>query len=194
MSIVEVILKLVLDVLIINDNIPIPNYIIDMLKELLPSTRCNYTGLYRQHYYNIIESIKILKRELQELANTPQDTSDITIQLKSVVIKNNNMEKRIKSMESKIQNIQTSYLDELNDNKKLKNENKELREKIDKLKREIKSRPNTDVMQDTIARTSSRNLSESWTNPGGAAIYTMANASNRMIYNPDIGVYEPENN
>lgn len=180
------------DVLIINDNIPIPNYIINMLKVLLPSTSCNYTGLYRQHYHNVIESIKIIKRELEELCCNPQNITDIKMKLEYSITENNILKKEIKNMKSKIKNIQTSYFDILNDNEKLKKENIELLEYISELKHKKNSMPKKNCIHDN--NTPSNNLSNCWNNPGGATIYTKSNASNRMVYNETSGIYEPDEN
>jgi hypothetical protein len=59
----------------INDNIPIPYYIIDMLKNSFcqPDTRCSKLGisssssgdrLFLRHYLNAIENIIILKENM----------------------------------------------------------------------------------------------------------------------------------
>ena len=66
------------DLLIINDNIPIPSYMINMLQNLLslPNNKPNLpisssnTPLNLRHYENVIESIKILKNDI---ANCQQD-------------------------------------------------------------------------------------------------------------------------
>jgi hypothetical protein len=60
------------DLLIINDNIPIPSCMINMLKNLLslPNNKPNLNiissgfPLYIRHYENVIESIKILKNDI----------------------------------------------------------------------------------------------------------------------------------
>ena len=60
------------DYLIINDNIPIPSCMINMLKNLLslPNNKPELVNsssthpLYIRHYENVIESIKILKNDI----------------------------------------------------------------------------------------------------------------------------------
>jgi len=59
------------DLLIINDNIPIPSYMINMLKHLLslPNSPKLQNAISRlplnmRHYENVIESIKILKNDI----------------------------------------------------------------------------------------------------------------------------------
>lgn len=186
------------DLLIINDNIHIPDYIIDMLRKLLPSTACHYTGLYMEHYENVIESIRMLKVLLRDLARNPQNTSDIKMQLECEIRKNSilekeiiRMEKEITDMESKIKNIQTLYLNILNDNEKLKKENSELYETIVKFKYGQNYRPNEKFIDCPIDYTQSKNLSDCWSNPGGASVYTKSNGSCTMVYNEDTGIYEP---
>jgi hypothetical protein len=39
--------------------------------------------------------------------------------------------------------------------------------------------------------THSNSLQDCYHNPGGATIYTKANAMNRMVFNPLLGIYEP---
>jgi hypothetical protein len=53
------------DLLIINDNIPIPPNIINIFRQLLVPGNCLYTDLYTPHYTNVIEAIKIMKQDLQ---------------------------------------------------------------------------------------------------------------------------------
>jgi hypothetical protein len=50
-----------IDVLVINDNIEIPDYLINTIKKLFTSQE----NLYVPHYEKIIESIKILKHSLR---------------------------------------------------------------------------------------------------------------------------------
>ena len=39
--------------------------------------------------------------------------------------------------------------------------------------------------------THTHSLQDCYHNPGGATIYTKANAMNRMVFNPLLGIYEP---
>lgn len=55
-------IQIIHDYLIINDNIPIPTYMINMIKHLFPDNK-NTNSLV--HFLNIIESIKILKNDIQ---------------------------------------------------------------------------------------------------------------------------------
>ena len=50
-----------LDVLVINDNVEIPDYLINMIKKLFAEQE----NLYVPHYEKIIEGIKILKHSLR---------------------------------------------------------------------------------------------------------------------------------
>jgi hypothetical protein len=50
-----------IDVLVINDNVEIPDYLINMIKKLFVEQE----NLYVPHYEKIIESIKILKHSLR---------------------------------------------------------------------------------------------------------------------------------
>jgi len=52
------------DELVINDNIPIPTYMIDMLKKLFSLPTSSRFRLHLNHYENVIASIKILKEDI----------------------------------------------------------------------------------------------------------------------------------
>ncbi len=111
----------------IHDNVPIPLYLIDILKMLLKTgdeNNHNYR-VYCDYYGHIIEVIKRLKKKLAELVNNPENKEDLQLQLKFMFKKeelnkiefNEIEQKHIKS----IKNIQ-KY------NEKLKEENYKMRE------------------------------------------------------------------
>jgi hypothetical protein len=192
------------DVLIINDNIPIPDYIIEILKVLLPSTGCQYTKLYIEHYQNVISCIKILKEQLKKNVRNPENEKDVLLKLKYSTTKNEMLEKELREMENKIKNIQTSYFDMLKDNEKLKEENKSLHEEVvllrDKNKLLVEKKYNkyeNKIIDRSMnysyhnERTPPKTLHNCWTNPGGATIYTTERAANKMVYNDETGIYEP---
>jgi len=67
---------LVRNMVTINDNIPIPSYLIDMIKNTFcePTSSCELLGssdcgdlLFLHHYLNAIENIIILKRSLSKV-------------------------------------------------------------------------------------------------------------------------------
>lgn len=199
------------DVLVINDNIPIPDHIINMLKQLLSSKGCQYTQLYRSHYYNVIECIKILKAELHELTHNPSSSELYNkTQIKMIITKNKILEKEFAEMEQRNSHLETTCDTALKDNQKIKQENIEqenieLQEKIKKLDNELRELRRTIAPKPTIlfGGGSSRreqkqeprqNLRHCWSNPGGATVFTQSNAQNRMVYNPDTGIYAPEEN
>jgi hypothetical protein len=223
----------------INDNIPIPTYLVDMLKELIsfrfdPPTYD--TGFWDK---NVINAFNKIKSGLKELANNPLDAADIKSQLGFSMNKNEILQNELKEMEQKCKNIQAAYVDTLKDNEKIKQEKAELNEKLKKEIEDLKVK-NTkiteafwksaaDVAQlasEKLAleleksRTTRRytsefepefgpefepefgdifktdyththSLQDCYHNPGGATIYTKANAMNRMVFNPLLGIYEP---
>jgi len=192
------------DVLIINDNIPIPDYVIEILKVLLPSTGCQYTKLYMEHYQNVISCIKILKEQLKKNVRNLENEKDVLLKLKYSTTKNEMLEKELREMENKIKNIQTSYFDMLKDNEKLKKENKSLDEEVvllrDKNKLLVEKKYNKyerKIIDRSMnysyhnERTPPKTLHNCWTNPGGATIYTTECAANKMVYNNETGIYEP---
>lgn len=54
----------IFDVLIINDNVSIPSYMIEVLKKLFSPPNSTRYLLHANHYENVIESLKILKENI----------------------------------------------------------------------------------------------------------------------------------
>ena len=230
------------------DNIPIPSYLIDMLKEVICCNKIDhYTCFWEK---NVINAFNKIKSGLKELANNPLDAADIKSQLDFSMNKNEILQNELKEMEQKCKNIQAAYVDTLKDNEKLKQEKGILSEKNTKLTHELN---NADIAKEVIkkdmvkltrenftllmennelkldnydlvknklgsfeSRTTRRSASElgpeieseigdnfktdyphshslhdCYHNPGGATIYTKANAMNRMVFNPLLRIYEP---
>jgi hypothetical protein len=132
-------------VLKIIDNIPIPNYFIDIINFLInPSTiedienyertKCDYlpgptlqwqinskNSQLTERYLEIVaNTIKRIKENVKKIVENPQDNLDIKTQLDTFITKTTLQQENIVGLETKIENIQTSYFDVLNDNKKLK--------------------------------------------------------------------------
>jgi hypothetical protein len=216
----------------INDNIPIPAYLVDMLKELI-SFRFDLptydTGFWDKNVINVFNKIK---SGLKEIANNPLDAADIKSQLGFSMNKNEILQNELKEMEQKCKHIQAAYVDTLKDNEKIKQEKEVLTEKSNKEIEDLKAK-NTKIMEaywkvaadvaqlaseklaleleksrsntsefgpefepefgDTFKTdyVASRSLEDCYHNPGGATIYTKANAMNRMVFNPLSGIYEP---
>jgi len=216
------------------DNIPIPTYLVNMLKELIsfrePPT---YSSGFWDN--NVINAFNKIKSGLKELANNPLDAVDIKSQLGFSMNKNEILQNELKEMEQKCKNIQAAYVDTLKDNEKLKQEKVELNEKLKKEIDDLKAKntkiteaywkSNADVVQLATEKlaleleksratrhytrefepefgpefgdkfktdyTHTHSLQDCYHNPGGATIYTKANAMNRMVFNPLLGIYEP---
>jgi len=132
----------------INDNIPIPTYLVDMLKELIsfrePPT---YSSGFWDN--NIINAFNKIKSGLKELANNPLDAADIKSQLGFSMNKNEILQNELKEMEQKCKNIQAAYVDTLKDNEKLKQEKRILSEKNTKLTHELN---NADIAKEVIKK------------------------------------------
>lgn len=192
----------------INDNIPIPMYLIPVIKQLFTdkyyydalkhgreeSGSSNYNNLYNEHWDIAINSLKLLKQELKLTTENPQNILDIKNKLETYITKFNLQEGISSELENKIENIQKAYFDTINDNKKIKDENKILKEKITQLENEIKNRKDIEYVNVPCENSKLKSLKDCWSNPGGADIYTKPNAANRMVYNEYIGIYEPEDN
>ena len=175
------------DILVINDNIPIPSYLIETLKTLITYNFIhNSSSIYRCHWICIIETIKQLKQSLKELTENPQKETNIKIQLDNSTIKNEILEKQVKDMEQKLENLQTAYFDTLQDDKKIKEENKLFNDKILKLESEIRNRKDVVYINGPEPQTLFSYCG------GGSTSDTRSNAQNRMVYNDIKGIYEPE--
>ena len=131
-------------VLKINDNIPIPNYFIDIINFLInPCTiedienyeraKCdpllnpnkiilnrNNSQLTERYMEIVVNTIKRIKENVKKIVENPQDNLDIKTQLDTFITKTTLQQENIVGLETKIENIQTSYFDVLNDNIKLK--------------------------------------------------------------------------
>jgi hypothetical protein len=222
------------------DNIPIPSYLIDMLKELIsfsePPTYSS--GFWDKNVINVFNKIK---SGLKELANNPLDAADIKSQLGFSMNKNEILQNELKEMEQKCKNIQAAYVDTLKDNEKIKQEKAALNEKLKKEIDDLKA-TNTKITATSQSHaaavkcllsqklalleeleksrttrhytsefepefgpefepefgdkfktdyTHTHSLQDCYHNPGGATIYTKANAMNRMVFNSLLGIYEP---
>lgn len=226
----------------INDNITIPAYLVDMLKELVTYPSYNEPPTYGSGFgNNVINAFNKIKSGLKELANNPLDATDIKSQLGFSMNKNEILQNELKEMEQKCKNIQAAYVDTLKDNEKIKQEKAELNEKLKKEIEDLKA-TNTKITATSQAHaaavkcllshkialleeleksrstrhytsefgpefepefepefgnkfktdyTHTHSLQDCYHNPGGATIYTKANAMNRMVFNPLLGIYEP---
>lgn len=215
-------------ILSIDDNIPIPTYLVDMLKEVISCDVNNNTGFWHRNVINIFNKIK---SGLKELANNPLDATDLKSQLDFSMNKNEKLQNELKEMEQKLKNIQAAYVDTLKDNEKIKQEKAEVNDKLKKEIEDLKVK-NTKITEAfwkssaDVARLASEKLAlelekstatrhhtieikpefgdnfktdyphshslhDCYHNPGGATIYTKANAMNRMVFNPLLRIYEP---
>jgi hypothetical protein len=89
----------------IHDNINIPLYLIEMLKELIKNTPSNYHYLHHYHWEIVFNTIKQLKTSLKELTYSPHYMTDIKTKFDISINKNELLETQIKEMEQKIKNI-----------------------------------------------------------------------------------------
>ena len=178
--------------LIINDNIPIPIYLIETIQKLLhPDAETERQASYFKH---VIQVIKQLKTSLKEMSNNPQDAKDMKTQLEFSLNKNELLETQLTEMEQKIKNIQTAYFDTLKDTEKLKEEINRLKEKNKNIENELKNKKDTVYVNVPVENPKPRSLRDAFHNPGGATIYTKSNAANRMVYNDDTELWEHEEN
>jgi hypothetical protein len=104
------------------DDIPIPTYLVVMLKELVTYPSHGDKPTYSTGFWdrNVINVFNKIKSGLKELANNPLDAADIKSQLGFSMNKNEILQNELKEMEQKCKNIQAVYVDTLKDNEKLK--------------------------------------------------------------------------
>jgi hypothetical protein len=115
------------------DNVPVPSYLVDMLKELV-TYRHNDGPTWDSGFWdkNVINAFNKIKSGLKELATNPLDATDVKSQLDFSMNKNEMLQNELNEMEQKIKNVQTAYVDTLKDNEKLKQEKTYMNGKLKK--------------------------------------------------------------
>jgi hypothetical protein len=174
------------------DNIQLPDYIIDLLNHLIKEGGVGIgsgnTACRLEIIRLFFEIVKQVKKSIKEMTTNPQNQKDIKNQLEFTITKNELIENQLLEMEKKIKNIQTAYFDTLKDNEKIKDENILLKEQINTLENKIKNTPPT-----TYIKVPHDNIPTSFECAEGfGSSYTKSNAQNRMVYNKNTGIYEPE--
>lgn len=129
------------------DNVPVPAYLVSMLKELV-TYRHNDGPTWDSGFWdkNAINAFNKIKSGLKELANNPLDATDIKSQLDFSINKNEILQNELREMEQKCKNIQAAYVDTLKDNEKLKQEKEALNQKLKKEIEDLKVK-NTRIME-----------------------------------------------
>lgn len=129
------------------DNVPVPAYLVDMLKELV-TYRHNDGPTWDSGFWdkNAINAFNKIKSGLKELANNPLDATDVKSQLDFSMNKNEMLQNELNEMEQKIKNVQAAYVDTLKDNEKLKQEKTCMNEKFKKEIEDLKVK-NAKIME-----------------------------------------------
>jgi hypothetical protein len=156
----------------INDNIPIPVYLIPVIKQIFTDTYYkknrygfeervsrNYKHLYNEHWEIAINFLKLLKQELKQTTEDPQNTLDIKNKLETYITKFNLQEEKSRELKTKMENIEKEYFKTNRENEKIKSENKMLREKITQLENMIIN--NKDIEYKTVPDDNSKMKMES---------------------------------
>jgi hypothetical protein len=150
------------DCITINDNIPIPSYLIKTIELLINGITLNNEkiykkellypmmgkpqlriatplsdSLYKKHFELIADTIVRIKTSLKEITENPKEHLDLEQQLNSYIAKSKLQQEQILEVEKKMENLQTAYVDVLNENKKYKAINNSLREKIAQLESKL---------------------------------------------------------
>jgi hypothetical protein len=120
------------------DNVPVPAYLVSMLKELVTYRHNDGPTWDSGFWENAINAFNKIKSGLKELANNPHDATDVKSQLDFSMNKNEMLQNELKEMEQNIKNVQAAYVDTLKYNEKLKQEktymNEQLRKEIEDLR------------------------------------------------------------
>ena len=178
------------------DDIKIPEYIIKLFDYLSNGMIKNNRNMSCRDgdAHTLFGVVKHLKQSIKEMAQNPQNITEIQTQIELYANKNKMLELELESMNNKIKNIQTAYFDAINDNEKNKEQNKLLNEKIAKLENEIKQGKivYVDVPKLITTPESEYNYSIYRVPINSINTGTLPNAANRMVYNKYTGIYEPE--
>ena len=178
------------------DDIKIPEYIIKLFDYLLNDIMKNNgnNSCRDSQAQTLFGVVKHLKQSIKEMAQNPQNITEIQTQIELYANKNTMLELELESMNNKIKNIQTAYFDAINDNEKNKEQNKLLTEKIAKLENEIKQGKIVCVDVPKLLTTPEPEYNHSIYRVPINSINTgtLPNAANRMVYNKYTGIYEPE--
>lgn len=179
------------------DNIPIPESIIEKIKNIIKThigeTKGN--GACRKEKMDMFfDTVKYFKEYIKEQSENPQNSRDQTIntykeQIKSlkweIESKNNIISEKDKSLSNKVVS-ETKLVQDL------RAENKELYELVARLKGKDSPKTTTNSWYSYSREPEYKStLSTCWSNPGGATICTQSNAQNSMVYNESSGIYEP---
>lgn len=134
-------------ILEINDNIPIPSYLIPVIKHMFPCCSivshngdCSYhptkkyTNLYNNHWEIMIGLLKKIKQEIKKTHENSNKKLDVNHEVETYITKFiSSQEDKNLELEKKIADINIEISKLLNDNKNLKHNNKLLEDKISKL-------------------------------------------------------------
>jgi hypothetical protein len=127
----------------IDDNIPVPNYFIEIINSLILQVKMGeteerkdttkyfdngiYKHIYKEYWEMVIDTIVRIKMSLKETTKNPKDYFGFKQQLNSYIVKSNLQQERILELEKKIKNIQSTYNDTLIDNNKKENNSKKIK-------------------------------------------------------------------
>ena len=139
-----------------------------------------------------------LKAKITKLANIVTDTNS---RLVFYMNKNENLKKEIEDLKAKntnITNIAKEFIKRDGARFAEKTSNLIMEMKMNRLKRDracstSEFGPEFEPEFSDIFKTdyTHHSLEDCYHNPGGATVYTKANAMNRMVFNPLLGIYEP---
>jgi hypothetical protein len=134
-------------ILEINDNIPIPSYLIPVIKQMFPCCSivsrdgdCSYhptkkyTNLYNNHWEIMIDVLNKLKQEIKKTHGNSNKYLNVNHKDETYITKFIDLqEDKNLELKKKIDNLNTKISEILNDNEKIKENNKLLQERIIKL-------------------------------------------------------------
>jgi len=130
------------------DNIPIPEYIIELFKYLM-KTHCTSPhkmgncSCRNGKLIMFFDTVKKIKESIQDISikvnnDNHRSMIEAQTQMKLYLNKINTLEKELENTNKGAKNIQSAYVDTINENAQIKQQNKLLYEKISKLEEKIK--------------------------------------------------------
>jgi hypothetical protein len=177
------------------DNIPIPEGIIEKIKNIIKThigeTKGN--GACRKEKMDMFfDTVKYFKEYIKEQVENPQNIRGHIINIYNEEIRR--LQKEVYSKNDTIKEYVNSnkVVSETKLVQDLRAENKELYELVARLKGKESPKTTTNSWYSYSREPEYKStLSTCWSNPGGATICTQSNAQNSMVYNESSGIYEP---
>jgi hypothetical protein len=177
------------------DNIPIPESIIEKIKNMIKTHigKTDGNGACRQEKMAMFfDTVKYFKEYIKEQVGNPQNVRGHIINIYNEEIRRLKHEVYSKNDTIKEYVNSNKVVEETKLVQDLRAENTELYELVARLKGKETPKTSSNSWYSYSREPEYKSsLSTCWSNPGGATICTQSNAQNSMVYNESSGIYEP---